>query len=141
MAIADEKLIGIGAASALLGVHPDTLREWEKNGQIKSFRTKGNHRRFRVGDLRLAEKDSAKWNRFVELARKYRAVVDLIQIKAINEWLYFFEDHDPDFCSFMKSARRAHANISEEHLYKYILISILRSNWIDEYNSLPGDPC
>ncbi len=30
----------------LLGITPETLRVWEKEGKIKPFRTKGRHRRY-----------------------------------------------------------------------------------------------
>ena len=44
--------ISIGAAAELLGVSHVTLRRWEKEGFLApSFRTKGNHRRYRVSDL------------------------------------------------------------------------------------------
>ena len=44
--------ISISAAAELLGVSHVTLRRWEKEGFLApSFRTKGNHRRYRVSDL------------------------------------------------------------------------------------------
>ncbi len=44
--------ISIGAAAELLGVSLVTLRRWEKEGfLLPSFRTKGNHRRYRSRDL------------------------------------------------------------------------------------------
>lgn len=39
------------SAARLLGVHPDTLREWADEGKVPSWRTPGGHRRFRVDDL------------------------------------------------------------------------------------------
>jgi len=44
-------MIGIKEASNLLGVTPKTLRLWEKNGQLTSHRTEGNHRRYNVSEL------------------------------------------------------------------------------------------
>ncbi len=41
----------IKQAASLLGVTPKTLREWERNGQIKSERTAGGHRRYEVSEL------------------------------------------------------------------------------------------
>ena len=35
----------ISEAAFLLGVHPTTIRRWDKNGKIKCMRTVGNHRR------------------------------------------------------------------------------------------------
>ena len=45
------QLVSIGKAASLLGVHPDSLRNWEKSGAIKVYRTPGNHRRFSVEEL------------------------------------------------------------------------------------------
>jgi len=39
-------MINIKEASKLIGVSPKTLRRWEKEGKITSFRTLGNHRRY-----------------------------------------------------------------------------------------------
>lgn len=44
-------MLSISEASKLLGVTPKTLRLWEKEGKIKSIRTKGRHRRYHVSDL------------------------------------------------------------------------------------------
>lgn len=38
-------------AARLLGVHPQTLRDYEAKGLIASFRTMGGQRRFRLVDL------------------------------------------------------------------------------------------
>lgn len=38
-------------AARLLGVHPQTLRDYEAKGLIESFRTLGGQRRFRLDDL------------------------------------------------------------------------------------------
>jgi len=38
--------LSTGAAARLLGVSVDTIREWEKQGRLRSFRTAGNQRRF-----------------------------------------------------------------------------------------------
>ncbi len=40
-------------ASALLGVHPATLRQWADQGKVRVFRTPGGHRRFAEEDVRL----------------------------------------------------------------------------------------
>jgi excisionase family DNA binding protein len=38
--------LALGPASRLLGVDPDTLRRWAKDGRIEAFTTPGGHRRF-----------------------------------------------------------------------------------------------
>lgn len=44
-------MIGINEAAKILGITPKTIRIWEKEGKIKSIRTKGGHRRYNVSDL------------------------------------------------------------------------------------------
>jgi hypothetical protein len=39
--------LGLGPASRLLGVAPETLRRWSDSGRISSFTTPGGHRRYR----------------------------------------------------------------------------------------------
>lgn len=46
-----EKSLSIGQAAKYLGVSIVTLRRWNKSSKISSFRTFGNHRRFRMNDL------------------------------------------------------------------------------------------
>ncbi|WP_269411529.1 IS607 family transposase [Lentibacillus daqui] len=47
----------IDEASNILGVHPTTLRRWEKEGKITSSRTTGGHRRYAVEDLSAIKHD------------------------------------------------------------------------------------
>ncbi|QBC87350.1 MerR family transcriptional regulator [Mycobacterium avium] len=46
-----DELISPGEAAALLGVHVDTVKRWERDGRISSLRTPLNHRRYRRGDV------------------------------------------------------------------------------------------
>jgi putative resolvase len=39
-------MITIQEASKILGVTPKTLRLWEKEGKIQSYKTEGGHRRY-----------------------------------------------------------------------------------------------
>lgn len=128
-----DRLIGIGKASALVGVHPDTLRQWEKNGQIKSVRTKGNHRRYRASDLTQVQNDNTKWDRFRELFHKYPAYHLLSNEKALNEWLYFYEDHDPEIAHALRCSKKS----SDEILaIKYVLVSVIRAKMAKENNQM-----
>ncbi len=48
----ENKLVKIRDASILLGVHPETLRRWDRSGRLKAVRMgTGGHRRYRVVDL------------------------------------------------------------------------------------------
>lgn len=44
-------MIDIKEASKLLGVSKSTLRRWEKEGKMKSYRTIGGHRRYVKNEL------------------------------------------------------------------------------------------
>lgn len=128
------KLVSIGKAASLAGVHPDTLRQWEKNGQIECVRTKGNHRRYKVADLRGAEKDNIKWDRFSELWNKYECYVLRSDEKGLNEWLYFYEDCNPDFAEARETAK---SEISDDlTAIKYAMVMMIRSQMVTEYNRI-----
>ena len=46
-----KKLLSIGKTADILGVHIDTLREWDKEGKLNPVKTPGNHRRYRLEDI------------------------------------------------------------------------------------------
>lgn len=47
------RLVPIGTAAQVLGVHPDTLRRWEDEGRIEPpERTQGGRRRYDLAKLR-----------------------------------------------------------------------------------------
>jgi putative resolvase len=46
-----DRLITIGELADLKAVSVDTIRRWEREGKIKSVRTDGNHRRYRLADF------------------------------------------------------------------------------------------
>ena len=46
-------------ASKLLGLHPNTLRNYADNGTIESYRTKAGHRRYNVGAYLGLQKQSS----------------------------------------------------------------------------------
>ncbi len=45
------RYLDIRTAAERLGVNPETLRRWDRKGQIKAYRTPGNYRRFRLVDV------------------------------------------------------------------------------------------
>lgn len=57
----DEQFLTTGEAAALLGVHIDTIRRWERDGYLSCVRTPGNHRKFRRSDVEklMAEPEPA----------------------------------------------------------------------------------
>ena len=61
-------LLSIGELAEKTGVTVGTLRAWEKAGKIKSFRTKGNHRRYSEFETRIKCED--------ELPKPYDPVED-----------------------------------------------------------------
>jgi putative resolvase len=51
-------MITIQEAGKILGVTPKTLRLWEKEGKIQSFKTEGGHRRYQLAELLLGTKNT-----------------------------------------------------------------------------------
>jgi len=51
MSVVQKEWLSLSEASALLGVHPTTVRRWADSGDIPCLRTPGGHRRFRAADL------------------------------------------------------------------------------------------
>jgi excisionase family DNA binding protein len=45
------KLLSIGKTAEVLGVHIDTLREWDKEGKLVPVKTFGGHRRYKLSDI------------------------------------------------------------------------------------------
>ncbi|KKR71056.1 MAG: hypothetical protein UU14_C0037G0025, partial [Candidatus Roizmanbacteria bacterium GW2011_GWB1_40_7] len=43
--------LSISEAAEFLGINPMTLRRWDRSGKLKSYKTKGQHRRYRLKDL------------------------------------------------------------------------------------------
>jgi len=46
-----EKFINIGQVSKIIGVNVQTVRRWDKENKIRSIRTPGGHRRYRLSDI------------------------------------------------------------------------------------------
>jgi putative resolvase len=44
-------MYSIEEASSILGVHPNTLRRWERIGKISPYKTEGGHRRYSPNEL------------------------------------------------------------------------------------------
>ncbi len=58
----EEKLLTITQAAELLGVSPDTLRRWDKNGKLLAIRKDGGtHRYYREKDLEIFASDLMKF--------------------------------------------------------------------------------
>ena len=51
-----EKLVKISEAAKMLGVSVQTLRNWDKQGNIKLVLTPGKHRMFRLSDIEAFQK-------------------------------------------------------------------------------------
>jgi putative resolvase len=46
-----QRQVSIGKAADLLGVHVDTLREWDNEGKLTPVKTLGNHRRYNLDEI------------------------------------------------------------------------------------------
>ncbi len=47
-----ERLLTLKEACKLLGIHPNTLRKWDKQGKIRVVRTVGGRRRIPESELK-----------------------------------------------------------------------------------------
>jgi excisionase family DNA binding protein len=70
----DDKIFSISQAAEYLGVFPLTLRNWEKRGLVKSFRTLGGHRRFKKSNLDKIIDISGTGNKLKESIRKLEEI-------------------------------------------------------------------
>ncbi|MDA8345106.1 MAG: IS607 family transposase [Thermaerobacter sp.] len=90
--------VGIGKAAKELGVHPDTLRRWEKYGKIEVERTPTGFRRYDLTKLRgLAPRTGSSTRQTLLYARVsshdqkedlVRQVALLESFSAANGWTY-----------------------------------------------------
>lgn len=48
----ENEFVKISEAAKIIGVTPKTLRIWEKEGKLKSTRTFGKHRRYKVSEIK-----------------------------------------------------------------------------------------
>lgn len=46
-----EKLLTMKEVCEILSVSMDTLRNWDKSGQLTAIRTIGKHRRYKLSDI------------------------------------------------------------------------------------------
>jgi len=54
----EDRMVGIGEASAFLGVNPKTLRKWVDQGLVRAGRLPGRgDRRFTLGELRRVKRE------------------------------------------------------------------------------------
>ncbi len=75
------EFLSIKTAARYLGVSPLTLRNWEKKGKIKAFRTPGNHRRYKKCELNkimnpngAGERHEKDWQRYYYNLRRDRGL-------------------------------------------------------------------
>lgn len=116
-----DEFISIGKVSQLLGVHPDTIRLWEKSGKITSIRTKGNHRRYRASDVRQMQQAKDKIEKWKSL---------LSNRGKLDEWLMFYAENDPVFAEAADYAKKHSPDLLM--LYQFVLVAVLDKKTMDE---------
>ena len=115
-------LVSIGKAAKIFGIHVDTLRLWEKQGKIKSTRTKGNHRRYDETEIR-----DCKMMEFLSTIIKDK--------KKRKEWYNSFSNNSPILSMALDYGRTR--LIEESELLEFCIVAILffkqiqdSSDWI-----------
>lgn len=56
----EERTVRTAEAAGILGIHPQTLRDWERKGLIKSKRPEGTYRRWSVSELLKLKAEEAR---------------------------------------------------------------------------------
>jgi len=69
-----KKILSITEAAEYVGVFSLTLRNWEKRGLIKAFRTPGGHRRFKKSELDRIMGVEKESNRLKETIEKLEEI-------------------------------------------------------------------
>ena len=54
------ELLTVKQVAAQMGVHPNTVRRWERRGILNAFRLPGGHRRFRRSDVETLLQDGSR---------------------------------------------------------------------------------
>ena len=112
-------LINIGKAAEKLGIPPDTLRNWEKQGRIKSVRTEGNHRRFDEMDIECC--------RIRGSCSKYPAWDERVAGRlGIKQWYDFVRSNDPELSLFADYAEQRVVDIVDQ--LRFVIILIVRNH-------------
>lgn len=98
-------------ASAILGVHPATLRTWADDGHVRIFRTPGGHRRFLRSDIEAMTAPAAGGREMVRVddrlatAAVAHARQDLSRLDASSEtWFSAFDESERE--TWRESGRR-----------------------------------
>lgn len=53
----EQGLVGITEAARLLGVHPNTLRNWADRGLVRAIKLPSGHRRFALAEIERVRRD------------------------------------------------------------------------------------
>jgi putative resolvase len=70
----------ISEAALLLGVHPATIRRWDKGGKIKCIRTVGNHRRISKEEIERVIKGKKR-----KYTKKKRGVISYTRVSSHDQ--------------------------------------------------------
>jgi excisionase family DNA binding protein len=71
-----DHLLTPAEVAALFRVDPKTVTRWEKAGKLKSIRTLGGHRRYRVSQIRSLF-EASEWASIVDVTDSHAGTVDI----------------------------------------------------------------
>jgi MerR family transcriptional regulator/heat shock protein HspR len=103
----DQAIYIISVAAELAGVHPQTLRVYERKGLLQPQRTQGNTRRY-------SERDIARLRKIQELTQEGINLAGVIRIMQLEREIERLEDRYARLAEELERAQDALANQASE---------------------------
>ncbi|MBX4188437.1 MAG: helix-turn-helix domain-containing protein [Candidatus Doudnabacteria bacterium] len=118
-------LLSIGKVAELLGVHIDTVREWNKLGKLTSIKTLGGHRRFLLVDVnRLLRKEAPVEENLMIFRQKHTfqsmtkmLLVGLYNVINSSQW----KGCEPETCKVLEVQLNQPVPMNEEATFTFIV--------------------
>ncbi len=135
----EETWISLASARQMLGVNESTLRRWADQGQIRSFRTPGGHRRFSESDIRAL---IAGATRGMPAADHYHELSNMA-VARIRRRLQHARGPEPEWAAGIDEAGRVHLRQTGRRLIsltsEYLARPRARTRLLEEARGIGGE--